>query len=238
MPPHPKIHPSRPVHWALTVLFAILILACRPTVSIATSTRSAPQDPQITPTIKVKLPNPFDFPSPDGRHLGDLNASITVEVFSDFQCPACKQYATDVEPRIIQQYVTGGSVQYVYHHYAFIGPESVQAANASMCAAEQNRFWEYHNLLFINQAGENQGAFSDEKLLAYASAAGVEINTFTTCFAQKRYQADIEQDMILGKSKGVSAVPAVFVNRIAITPGNMPGVKDIQKAINNALAQP
>lgn len=183
------------------------------------------------------MPAKIDFPLPNGRQLGEANAPVTVEVFSDFQCPACRLYARDVEPKIVQQYITDGKVLYIYRHYPFIGQESVQAANASMCAAEQDHFWEYHDLLFNNQNGENEGAFSNERLLAFAQVLPLDITAFTTCFDQKRYQSEIDQDLALGNNKGVSAVPAVFVNGTAITPGAMPGVKDLQKAIDGVLGQ-
>jgi protein-disulfide isomerase len=224
--------------FVLAVIFTASILACQLSSSPATPTNPSTRTPRPTPTIKINIPKPSDFPLPNGRQLGEASAPVTVEVFSDFQCPACRLYATTVEPKIIQQYVPDGKVLYIYHHYPFIGQESVQAANASMCAAEQNHFWEYHDLLFANQNGENQGAFSDDMLLASAKADGLNIITFSACFDQKRYQPDIDQDLATGESKGVSAVPSVFVNGTAITPGAMPGIKDLQKAIDEALGQP
>ena len=221
----------------MVFLFTVSLIACKSTASSTPTTSSSAQTSQATPIIKVKLPDPFEFPTPKGRQLGNENATVTVEVFSDFQCPSCKQYATSVEPQIIQQYVATGKVLYVYHHYAIIGPESIQAANASMCAVEQNLFWEYHNFLFANQGSENHGAFADAKLLAFASAAGVDMNAFTTCFNQKRYQADIDKDLALGKSKGIFGVPSVFVNGTPVSPKYIPSVKDLQTAIDKALAQ-
>jgi protein-disulfide isomerase len=152
------------------VLLSSVILACRLTPTRATQTTRSTHEPEPTPTIKVILPEKSVYPSPNGRELGEANAPVTVEVFSDFQCPACRQYAISVEPKIIRQYVAAGKVQLMYRHYPFIGDESFQAARASMCAAKQERFWEYDDLLFTNWDGENQGAFGRDKLLAFGKA--------------------------------------------------------------------
>lgn len=233
-----NIQTSQLSRWGLLVLLTLAILSCQTKATPANRNNLSAQSAVITPTSKVKLPEPFEFPLPKGRQLGNADAIVTVEVFSDFQCPACKIYATTVEPKIIQQYISTGKVEYIYRHYTFIGLESVQAANASMCAAEQNYFWEYHNILFANQGAENQGNFSNQMLIAFAKSAGLDMKIFTDCFAQDHYQADIDQDLALGKSRSVSAVPSVFVNGIAIKPGKMPGVKDLQNAIDTILSQP
>jgi protein-disulfide isomerase len=229
---------SKLAQLAIAVALVIPILACQFTASPTATTRSTTRTPKPTPTIKINIPKETEIPSPNGRQLGDTNAPVIVEVFSDFQCPACGLYARDVEPKIIQQYIADGKVLYIYRHYPFIGDESIQAANASMCAGEQNRFWEYHALLFANTNGENQGAFNDDHLLAFAKIIPLDMVAFSACFEQKRYQSEIDQDLALGKSKGISAVPSVFVNGAALTPGAMPSVKDLQKAIDNALGQP
>ena len=112
------------------------------------------------------------------------------------------------------------------------------AARASMCAADQNLFWDYHDVLFANWDGENQGAFKQEKLLAFANALGVEMGAFSACVDAKSYQSVIDQDLKLGKSKGVTGVPSVFVNDQVVSPGYIPGHKDMQNAIDAALGKP
>lgn len=235
--------PRRPfrlrlLNWVIVTGAAFFMLACRSSAAPSNPTNAPAFTPGPTPTKVVKLADPFEFPLPDGLQLGDPNAPVTVEVFSDFQCPACKQYATEIEPKIITQYVAVGKVHYIYHQYPILGAESVLAANASLCASEQDLFWQYHNLLFANQGRENQGAFTDERMLAFANAAGADLNAFTTCFSQKRYQAEIDQDLALGKSRGVSAVPMVYVNGKVVSRNYVPSVKDMQKAIDAALATP
>jgi protein-disulfide isomerase len=106
-----------------------------------------------------------------------------------------------------------------------------------MCAEEQDLFWEYHDILFANWNGENVGAFSDERLMAFAETLGLDMETFTSCFEENRYQDEIQADYELGLEMGVSGTPSVFVDGQQITPGYVPGFGDIQQAVEAALIQ-
>jgi len=99
------------------------------------------------------------------RHFkGDASAPVTIVEFSDFQCPFCGRFTRETAPLIEETYIQSGKVRFGYVHFAFLGPESLWAAQAAECAADQNSFWAYHDLLFQRQAGENQGAFNKENL--------------------------------------------------------------------------
>jgi len=175
--------------------------------------------------------------------IGDPSAPITIDVFEDFQCPACVHYTEEVERRITETYVNTGEVYYVFHHYTFIDSNSIskeshQAANASMCAMEQDKFWEYHDILFANWNGENAGAFSDRRLVAFAETLDLDMDLFTACFEENRYQAEIQADFELGVGMGVTGTPSVFVNRVQVTPGFIPDFEDVQKEVEATLAKP
>jgi protein-disulfide isomerase len=92
-----------------------------------------------------------------GNTLGDANAPVTLEVYADFQCPACGQFDRTTLREIEDKYVKAGKLKVVFNHYAFIGNESTRAAEASECANDQGKFWEYAATLFNNQGGENVG---------------------------------------------------------------------------------
>ena len=100
-----------------------------------------------------------------GTSLGNPNAPILVEEYGDFQCPACGVFARQTLPQIESKYVNTGKVRFVFHHFAFIGEESIKSSEAAECAGEQNKFWEYYDVLYGNQGGENVGAVLDENLL-------------------------------------------------------------------------
>jgi protein-disulfide isomerase len=100
--------------------------------------------------------------SAQGRTLGPDKARVTINEYSDFQCPFCARAARTMDPNIEQDYVADGRVKLVFQPVAFIGDESVAAAEAAECANDQGKFWEYHDKLFENQHGENKGGFSTE----------------------------------------------------------------------------
>ncbi len=195
----------------------------------------------ISPVGEIVQITPQAFNAPVNMNtLGNPDAPVKVDVWEDFQCPACARYSEDVEKLVIQNYVESGKVYYTFHHYPFIddrstGKESDQAANASMCAGEQGRFWDYHDMLFANWNGENQGAFSDKRLIAFADALGLKMSDFKTCFDENRYRAQIDQDFADGTAIGVSGTPSVFVNGQQITPGYIPSYDQLSQAIEAAL---
>lgn len=186
---------------------------------------------QITPVVR-----PFS----DGRSLGEADAPILVEVWEDFQCSACRIFSEQIETLIIDNHVATGQARYVYRHYPFLddaslSKESDQAANASMCAAEQDRFWDYHDIVFANWNGENAGAFSDKRLVAFAEAIGLDMGQFNACFEENRYRDVIEQDKLEGTQAGVNGTPTVYVNGLILTPGRVPSYEEIATAIETAL---
>ena len=99
------------------------------------------------------------------RHFkGDANAPVTMIEFGDFQCPFCGRYATSAGLQVEEQYIKTGKVRFGFVNFAFLGSESTWAAEAAECAADQNKYWEYHDKLYNSQSGENQGAFNKDNL--------------------------------------------------------------------------
>ncbi len=195
----------------------------------------------LTPVGEIVNITPAERPLVDGKEMGDPNASVLVEVWEDFQCPACKTYSTDIAPLVVQNYVAPGNIRYVFRHYPFLDDrsasnESDQAANASMCAAEQDTFWQYHDYLFANWNSENAGAFSDKRLIAFAEALELDMDAFNACFRENRYKEIIDQDQADGTKVGVTGTPSVFVNGQIVKPGFVPSYEEIAQAIDAAAS--
>ena len=159
----------------------------------------------------------------DGRTLGKPDAPVTLEVWSDYQCPACGQFAELIEPTLVREYVTSGTLRIIDHDAAFQGKrsgasfdESVEAGAAARCAAEQDAYWPFHDWLFANQVGENQGAFRDERLRGIASAAGLDVVAWDACRATGEQQAAVRAETQQGVAQGVNATPTMFLNGQAI----------------------
>ncbi len=219
--------------WIFVIAGAALLVAALLIVpSIQRATAPVGEVIPITPVAR---------PQADKTVLGDPAAPVLVEVWSDFQCPACRIFAEDIEPLVIENYVASGKARLVYRHYPFLDDASIikesdQAANASMCAADQNRFWDYHDLLFANWNGENAGAFSDRRLVAFAESIGLDMDQFNSCFKDNSFKAQINQDLQDGTNAGVNGTPSVFVNGLQLTPGMVPSFQDVAAAIDSALA--
>jgi protein-disulfide isomerase len=218
---------------ALLVGFAFIL----PMINAVRNTSSkTPSANAVTP-IKPKVINA----KVDGQHLGDPNAPVRIDVWEDFQCPACMNYSQTIEPLVITNYVETGKVYYTFHFYPLIdggntAGESHHSANAAMCASEQGRFWDYHAILFVNWSGENEGSFSDTRLVAFAESLELELTAFNTCFQSDRYATFINQDLLAGQTAGVSGTPSVFVNGLIITPGFVPSYDQLAAAIDTVLA--
>lgn len=144
--------------------------------------------------------------------LGEDNAKVTVIEFADFQCPFCGKWFTESGSSLIKEYVDTGKVKLYYRHFAFLGEESNWAAEASNCANDQGKFWEFHDFLFKNQQGENQGAFTKDKLKGFAANLGLNTSTFNSCLDQGKYTKAVTDDTAAGQAAGVSGTPTVFVN--------------------------
>ena len=192
--------------------------------------------PNVKPGAEVILPEKSNRPTGEGLSLGDVTAPARIEVFEDFQCPACVQFSTDIEPLVLEKLVATGKAYYIFQNYPFldsnsIAKESRDAANASLCANQQGKFWEYHDVLFANWNGENEGAFNVTRLVEFANALELNIEDFQACVDEDRYAAEVQASFENGNAMGVSGTPSVFVNGVMITPGYIPSYEDIAAAV-------
>ncbi len=173
---------------------------------------SSPQNP-FAPAATVVAITPFPRPAANQNAMGDPNAPVKIEEYSDFQCPACLSFFKETERSIAEQYVATNKVYFVYHSMgAWIGPESAAAAEAAYCAGDQGKFWDYHDMLFDNWTGENVGAFSTQRLQAFGGALGLKMDEFRTCLDSHKYANQVAQDRAGGEKLGVTATPTFFIN--------------------------
>ncbi len=150
--------------------------------------------------------------SSDDFVLGNQNAPVTMIEYGDYQCPFCGKFFKDTESVLREKYVKTGKVRFIYRDFAFLGPESLWAANAAHCAGEQDKFWQYHDYLYVNQRGENQGAFSKDNLKSFAAALGLDKNKFNACLDSEKYTDLIQKETKAGGGAGVQGTPANFIN--------------------------
>jgi protein-disulfide isomerase len=177
----------------------------------------------------------------DGRTLGKADAPVTLDLWSDYQCPACAQYAEIVEPFLVRDYVTPGTLRIVHHDAAFQGvraggpyDESVEAAAGARCAAEQGRYWPFHDWVFANHSGENKGAFADARLRAMATSAGLDVTAWDACRATGEQQRAVRSETTQGSSQGVNSTPTLYINGEKIV--GVQSVTELGKKIEAAAA--
>lgn len=170
--------------------------------------------PLMKPVDVVKATS-LTRPNVDFNGAGDPNAPITITEYSDYQCPYCRIFSEETEPQLIDAYVSTGKVYFVYRTLGlFIGAESQAAGEAAYCAGDQNKFWEYHDILFANQTGENVGAFNSRKLDAFAQSIGLDMDAFNACMNSSKYADLVKQDGVDGLAAGISATPSFVLSYV------------------------
>jgi protein-disulfide isomerase len=180
----------------------------------AAGTPQATADPTQVAESRAQM---MTFLVGNARHfLGDENAPITMIEFSDFQWPYCGRFATGAGRQITDEFVKTGKVRLIYWHFAFLGDESQWAAEASECAGDQNKFWEYHDLLFEKQNGENQGAFSKDNLKGFAKELGLDTTAFNECLDSGKYTSVVQQETGTAQQIGVQSTPSFVVNGVPV----------------------
>lgn len=144
--------------------------------------------------------------------LGNANAPVTMIEYSDFQCPFCGKFARETEPALIGKYVEDGMLRIEWRDFPYLGQESVNAALAARAAQAQDKFWEYHEILYNNQKSTNSGAFSDENLIEYARQADLDTEQFEKDLQSDEYVEAVEADFQEGQQRGVTGTPTFFIN--------------------------
>jgi len=117
-----------------------------------------------------------------------------------------------VEPELVQRYINDGTLRLEWHDFPYLGEESVQAAVAARAAQEQGKFWEYHDILYQNQDGENRGAFSDENLVAFAEEAGLDVERFEAALESGAYEEVVQEDFREAQDAGIQGTPTFEIN--------------------------
>ncbi len=167
-----------------------------------------------------------------GHVLGNAAAPVTLDLYEDFQCPACEQWGQNVLPRLVQNELAAGTTKLVFHGFAFIGPELKDAAKAAWAAEQQGRFWDMWATLYANQGlRENGGAFVRDRLLAMADAIGLDHDRFVADFDSPAATAAVSAGIADAAQAGINSTPTVLVN--GADPGSN-GYTELSAAIADA----
>jgi protein-disulfide isomerase len=174
--------------------------------------------------------------SQSGAVLGDASAPVSVIEYGDPQCSSCKLFSEQVAPQLISSDVKPGNVRYEFRPFLIIGPDSKPAMKAALAAGDQDRFWNYLQLFYLNQGTENSGYVTDDFLTSVARGAGVpDLNKWNTDRNDSKWDAVIQQGSSQAQSFGFSGTPSIVVQgpngQKAIGGSTIPTLQQIQAAI-------
>ncbi len=192
---------------AAFVTFALVL----PGVKLAQQASATQTAANVAPIVAT--PRTFNT-KVDGVHLGNPNAPVKLVAYEDFRCSSCLAYTENIEPDVIKNYVETGKVYYTYAFFLVIDSNdgsdaSRRAANAALCAAEQNKFWPYHDTLYANQITESADWFTDQRLVKMAENVGLDMTKFNQCYQAKKYDSEVvksENDAIALKATGTPSL--------------------------------
>lgn len=216
-------------------IFGFLILlpgAIKGKTPEATAPTAAVADaPAPTPSPEPAPSRPTNIAVTDRDHIrGEKDARVTIVEWSDFQCSFCAQFHPSVQ-RAMQEYA--GEIRWVYRHFPLDSrhPQARPAAEASECAAEQGKFWEFSDKLF-----ERQSEFGPELYKDLAKGLRINESKFNECVSSRKYRQKVNDDEQAGFAVGIRGTPASFVNGVEVPGGAVP-YEQLKSYIDAALAK-
>jgi protein-disulfide isomerase len=168
----------------------------------------------------------------EGTSWGPASAPVKIVEYSNFGCSHCKNFAENNGKTLRQEYEAGGKVRFEFRQFKLADQGATEAANASLCAADQNRFWNYHDILFARQ-GTSADPFSKANLQQYGKELGLDSATFDPCVINDKFMDAVNQNSQEGSSQGVEGTPTFFVNGKMLV-GDVP-YEELKGAVDAAL---
>jgi protein-disulfide isomerase len=220
--------------------FVLLGIVLKGNVSVAGSREGgspsaaapSPSAPSAAPSLPTEdVVGEVKPISADDHVLGDKNAKVILYEWSDFQCPFCQRFHPSMK-QLMEEYK--GRVKWVYRHFPLsFHPQATPSANAAECAAEQGKFWEYSDKLF-----ENQATLGDALYKQLAADLKLNAKKFDDCYAAKKYNSKITQQMTDGSTAGVTGTPGTIIvgadGSKQLVPGAVP-YEQLKGMVDSAL---
>ena len=157
--------------------------------------------------------------------MGNSNAPITVLEWGDYQCTFCYKFHQNTLDVINEDFIKTGKLKLIFKDFPLNGPDSFLAAEASYCAQDQKKYWQYHDELYKNWGGERTGWITRESLDEFGNAVNLNLDDFNTCLDEHKYQAKVILLYEFGKEVGIDATPSFLVfndEKIIKIRGNQP----------------
>ncbi len=190
--------------------------------------------PPTTSTTAATTPN--NSVVAYGTSYGAPNAPVTLVVYSDFQCYYCQQFTLGISKQLDDSYIKDGKVRMVYRHFIAYGDESQLAAEAAECAAEQNQFWPYHDLLMQLRLSPTKADLTQEQLIELAQQVGLDVDKFRNSLTSGKFKAKVIQESNEGKALGIANLPKFYFNGVVADDSIGKSFENFQAVIDNILA--
>ena len=143
--------------------------------------------------------------------LGSENAPVTIVEFGDYQCEACYHWFHNTRDTLIDNYIETGKAKLIFVDLPFIGRDSIMAAQASYCAEDQGKYWEYHTMLYTFQDGENSGWADRDRLNSFAFSLDMNIDEFNECMDSSKYKQRVNANYNEAVRNGVQQTPTFII---------------------------
>jgi protein-disulfide isomerase len=179
--------------------------------ALAGQTANQPSGPVVeAPVTQQAEFRRYDIPIENSYAIGPADAPITIVEFSDYQCPYCRRWHEQVYEPLLASYP--GKIRLVYRHFPLtsIHPDAMSAAEASMCAGEQDAFWPFHEKLFSSES------LGNPTYIQYAQDLGLNMNNFESCVNDRKYQQAVDEDLNFAVDLGIRSTPTFFINGLAV----------------------
>ncbi len=200
----------------ISIVVAFLIVVG---VDLAQEQSSQPETIPLNSSLEENIDRIF---SPEGRVYGTINISgmpllgsadapTTIMAFGDFQCLGCKFWFLNIQPNITKNLIETGKSNLVFIDTELLGVDSLKASEASYCAEEQGKYWEYHNILYTSQQEINDGWANSESLKMFASDLGLDESLFENCLDSGKYEKKVKFNAFEAKKNGILKIPTFVI---------------------------
>jgi hypothetical protein len=142
---------------------------------------------------------------------GDLKGVPVLDLYEDFQCPSCARFE-GTQGQYLESLIADKKATVVFHTLSFIGTESIIAANAGACSADEGKFLALHKLLYQTQPQENSGAWTTEALIAAGGSVGIKSKAYKDCVTNGTYADWVTNVQASAAKADVNSTPTVFIN--------------------------
>jgi protein-disulfide isomerase len=216
--------------FAVGVLLGYVVWGYQPSGAQQAQAAAQPSGPIAEEAQATEAPQfvRYDIPTKGFPTLGPADAPITIVEFSDYQCPYCRRWHEEVYKQLLAAYP--GKIRMVYRNLPLtsIHPDAQAAAEAALCAGEQDAYWPFHNKLFSSDS------LNTQTFLQYAQDLSLNVEQFQACITDQKYKDAIQADSDFAVNLGVRSTPTFFINGLAVV-GAQP-LEVFQQVIDKELA--